>query len=111
MSSTDIADLQVNPSDLKLPKFLPEELLGLTFLREMDDGKSYRAKIVRQTIDSETANHKKMKFLVKIGEGKFDDILIITCSLIVLNNNKSVKKKTQITKNGHLFQSRIIKVH
>ena len=75
MSSTDIADLHVNPSDLKLPKFLPEDLLGLTFLREMDDGKAYRAKIVRQIIDNEAANHKKIKFLVEIGEGQFDEIL------------------------------------
>jgi hypothetical protein len=66
MSSSNIADL---------PKFLPEELLGLTFLRELDDGKSYRAKIVQNIIDNDNSNHEKIKFLVEIGEGQFDETL------------------------------------
>ena len=35
----------VNRSDLKLPKFTPDELMGLTFIRETSDGQKVRAKI------------------------------------------------------------------
>jgi hypothetical protein len=62
-------------SYLKLPKFSPEELIGKTFTREMDDGKTYYAKIVQKILDAEAENHQNIKFLVKIGEGDFDEII------------------------------------
>ena len=58
-----------DPSSLKLPKFSPEELIGLTFLRETDDGQRYRARIVRKTLDNDAQNHEKIKFLVTLGNG------------------------------------------
>jgi Reverse transcriptase (RNA-dependent DNA polymerase) len=75
MSASDVADINVNPSDLKLPKFTPSELLGLTFLRELDDGNTYRATVARKIIDKEAEDHNHAKFLVEIGEGKFDEII------------------------------------
>jgi hypothetical protein len=75
MSSSDVAGLKICPSDLKLPKFLPDELMGITFLRELDDGQTYRAKVARKIMDKDEDNHGQIKFLIEIGEGKFDEIL------------------------------------
>jgi hypothetical protein len=64
-----------DPSSLNLPKFSPEELTGLTFLREMDNGQKYRATIVQKILDNDAQNHEKIKFLVKLGDGEFDEIV------------------------------------
>ena len=75
MSATDIAGLDINPSDLRLPRFTPEELLGKVFVRNLDDNKSYRAKVIRKIIDQDAENHKNIKFLVELGDGEFDEII------------------------------------
>ena len=64
-----------NPSSLNLPKFSPEELTGLTFIREMDDGQKYQATIVQKILDHDSQNHEKIKFLVKLGHGEYDEII------------------------------------
>ena len=68
ISTTDIL-VHNDPCSFNLPKFSPDELLGLTFLRHMDDGQTYRAEIVRNILDNDAANHERIKFLVSIGEG------------------------------------------
>jgi hypothetical protein len=65
----------IDTSSLKLPKFSLEELTGITFTREMDDGRSYRAKIVQKILDNDAANHEKIKFLVRTSDGEFDEII------------------------------------
>ena len=75
MSATDIADLDINPSDLKLPRFSPDELIGKLFVRDLEDGKSYRARVVRKIMDQDAENHKNIKFLVELGDGEFDEII------------------------------------
>ena len=84
MSATDIADLDINPSDLKLPRFSPDELIGKVFVRELDDNNSYRAKVIRKIIDHDSHNHKNIKFLVELGDGEFDEIIHYNtlCNLI-----------------------------
>ena len=62
-------------STFKLPKFSPEELLGVTFLREMENGEKYRAQVVRKILDNEALNHERIKFLVSLGDGEFDEII------------------------------------
>jgi hypothetical protein len=62
-------------SSRKLPMFSPDELTGITFLRELDNGKSYKAKVVQKILDQDAANHQNIKFLVKIGENEFDEII------------------------------------
>ena len=74
-SSNDIAGNPADQSELKLPKFSPEELIGQSFIREMDDGQNYRARVVRKIIDKDAENHQHIKFLIEIGEGKFDEII------------------------------------
>ena len=65
----------VNRSDLKLPKFKPEELMGLTFIRETADGQKVRAKIVRQIVTQEDSAHENLKFLIELGEAQFDELI------------------------------------
>ena len=75
LSTNDIAGDQVSQSRLKLPKFSPEELIGRTFIRDMDDGQKYRARVVQKILDKDAENHQNIKFLLQIGEGKFDEII------------------------------------
>jgi hypothetical protein len=44
-SASDLSGLDIDSPDLKLPHFSPDELLGLTFVRDMDDGSKLRAKV------------------------------------------------------------------
>jgi hypothetical protein len=74
-NTTDLAPVPVNPSELKLPRFTPEQLLGVTFVRELDDSKSYRAKIVRRIKDKQDEDSAAIKFIVELGEVEYDEIL------------------------------------
>ena len=75
MSSTDVAGLDIDPSELKLPRFSPDELVGKVFVRSLDDGKNYRAKVVRKIQDHDADCHKNIKFLVELGDGEYDEII------------------------------------
>jgi hypothetical protein len=75
LSSVDLASLDINPSDKKLPRFSPDKLMGRTFIRQLDDGTSYRAKILRKIQDHNAESHNKIKFLVELGDGDFDEII------------------------------------
>eukprot|EP00957_Ditylum_brightwellii_P053256 4038058-Ditylum_brightwellii.AAC.1 len=73
-SASDRLDLP-DPTALEVPKFSPEELLGLTFLRETDTGEQFRAKITRKVLDREAEDHQAIKFLVTIGDGELEEII------------------------------------
>jgi hypothetical protein len=75
MSSSDIAGLHIDPTSLKLPKFSPDELMGRTFIQTDDEGNHYAAKVVRKITEQDSENETKIKFIVEIGEGKYDKIL------------------------------------
>ena len=47
---------------ISLSTFSPEELIGMTFLRDVDDGQRLRAKVVRHVIDCDAQNHHNLKF-------------------------------------------------
>jgi len=49
-STADIRGLSIDPSGLRLPKLSPEELLGLTFIKE-SDGQKFRCKVVHKIND------------------------------------------------------------
>jgi hypothetical protein len=74
-STTDLAGLDINPSDLKMPRFSPDKLLGKTFVRTLDAGTSYRATMLRKIQDLDAENHANIKFLVELGDGEFDEII------------------------------------
>jgi hypothetical protein len=72
-----VSDLtgNVDTSSLQLPTISPEELSGITFARKMDYERSYYAKIAQKILDNDAANHEKIKILVRIGDGEFDEII------------------------------------
>jgi hypothetical protein len=83
-----VSDLtgQHDTSSLQLPKFSPDNLIGKTFVREMDDGNTYRAQIIQKILDCDAENHQNIKFLVKLGDGDFDEIITYnTLSKIIEN--------------------------
>jgi len=59
----------------ELPKFSPEELIGVTFLRETQDGEKVRAKIVRKVIDRDAEDHKNIKMLVSLGADEIEELI------------------------------------
>jgi hypothetical protein len=73
-NSSDIAGINVDPSELKLPYFTPDELLNRTFLHEVD-GQRMRARVVRKIMDNDAHNHQNIKFLLEVGAGEFDEII------------------------------------
>jgi hypothetical protein len=75
-SASDLTGLDIDPPNLKLPHFSPDELLGLTFIRDMPDGSKHRASVARKIRDDDAANHQKIRFLIEIGtEGELDEII------------------------------------
>ena len=46
---------------VNLPRFSPEEPLGLTFLYDTGDGERVRAKIVKKIQDKDAENHEQIK--------------------------------------------------
>jgi hypothetical protein len=60
--------LGIDPSKLKLPKLSPDELLGITFLRDT---------VVSKTKDKDAENHENLKFVcvLPVGDSNFDEIL------------------------------------
>ena len=45
-----------------MPRFSPDELIGKTFVRTLDDGNSYQATVLRNIQDLEAENHANIKF-------------------------------------------------
>ena len=58
-----------------LPKLSPEELVGITFIRNDENGNNIRAKVVQKINDDDAANHQTIKFLVEKGNGDIDEIM------------------------------------
>ena len=74
-SASDLSGLNVDPPNLKLPHFSPDELVGLTFIHDTADGQKFRAKVARKIVDHDAANHQKIRFLVEMSNGQLDEIL------------------------------------
>ena len=66
---------ELDPTRQDLPKYSPEQLLGLTFLCETEDGDLIRAKVTRQILDRDAQNHHNMKFLITVGDDAYEEIL------------------------------------
>jgi hypothetical protein len=74
--ASDLIGLDIDPPNLKLPHFSPDELLGLTFIRDMPDGSKHCASVARKIRDDDADDHQKIRFLIEIGtEGELDEIL------------------------------------
>jgi hypothetical protein len=68
-SHTENIDFEIPTPLLKLAQFAPDALLCKTFVRTLDDGKSYRAIVVRKSQHHDAENHTCIKFLVELGDG------------------------------------------
>ena len=72
---TTTADLMDDPSEIKIPVFAPDELLGLTFLREQEDGTRVRAEVIKKVLDRDAAEHQNIKFLLKLSDGELEELI------------------------------------
>jgi hypothetical protein len=59
----------------QLPSFDPDDLIGRTFLWPMGNGEHHRATIIRKVIDNSDGNDMEVKFLLKIDDGRVDEIV------------------------------------
>ena len=50
----------------ELPKFSPSELIGRTFLMDMENGERVKAQVMRKLNDWDAHNHQNIKFLLKL---------------------------------------------
>jgi hypothetical protein len=73
-NSTEVAGKTINPSDLKLPCFSPDELLGQHFLHEIDGEKVY-ATVMKKILDRDAENHDKIKLLVQLRGGELEEVI------------------------------------
>jgi hypothetical protein len=64
-NSSDIAGVNVDPMELKLPYFFPGELLTRTFLHKVD-GQWMRVKDVLKVIDNNVHNHQSINFCLRL---------------------------------------------
>ena len=55
---------------VKLPKFTPEQLIGLTYLHDTGNGEKVRATVLKKLQDHSANNHQNIKMLVGVGEDK-----------------------------------------
>jgi hypothetical protein len=58
-----------------LHKFSPEELIGLTFIRELPDGQRVRAEVSRRLEEWDAKNHINIRFLLTIGDAQIEEIM------------------------------------
>ena len=72
--------------NINLPKFLTEELIGMTFLKTLpnSDGESIHAKVVHQIMDCDAENHSQIKFLLSLRDGELKELISYNkpCDLI-----------------------------
>ena len=60
----------------KSTKFSSDELMWRTFIHTYEEGNyHYAAKVVRNITENDSKNENTIKFIVEIGEGKYDEIL------------------------------------
>lgn len=83
-SVTDFIPPQYKSSVIELPSFSPTELLGKHYIHTADDGCKYNARVIKKISDRDAANHEKIKFLVELGDGTYEDIVsyVELCDII-----------------------------
>eukprot|EP00977_Amphora_coffeiformis_P016109 scaffold4889_cov136-Amphora_coffeaeformis.AAC.2 len=83
---------------IKLPKFSPEELLGLTFLHDVDDGQQVRAKIVKKILDRDAKNHERIKMLITYDDDKIEEIVAYNklCDIVAEQHEKELNGEADL---------------
>ena len=98
-SASDRTGLDIDPPNLKLPHFSPDDLLGLTFIRDMPDGRKFRATVARKIKDDDAANHQKIRFLVEMSNGELDEVIAYNelSNIIEDQHNKELQEPDSAT--------------
>jgi hypothetical protein len=55
--------------EVRIPKFSPDDLLGMQFIYTKDDGKEVKATVKSKVHDRDAKDHQKIKMLVDLGDG------------------------------------------
>ena len=81
-----------------LPRFSPEELLGLTFLHELPDGQRVRAKIVKKIMDRDAENHQRVKMLVSYDDDKVEEVIAYNelCDIVEEQHDKEASGEADL---------------
>ena len=79
----------------KLPTFSIDQLMERTFLYDLKDGQRVRAQIIKKIDDQDARNHQKIKFLCKLGDDKFEEILTYNeiCHLCEQQDEEDIENK------------------
>ena len=74
---------------VKLPRFAPDKLLGMTFLHDIGDGQVVRAKIVKKVEDLDAKNHERIKMLVSYDDDRIEEIITYNklCDIVAEQHN------------------------
>jgi hypothetical protein len=59
-----------------LPKFAPNELIGLTFLHDTGDGQRVRATITKKILDRDAENHERIKMLITYDDDRVEELIM-----------------------------------
>ena len=49
--------------------------MGLSFLKELDDGQKVRAEVINKLNDMDSTNHQNIKFILKLGDGEVEELI------------------------------------
>ena len=81
-----------------LPRFSPEELIGLTFLHDLEDGQRVRAKIVKKILDRDAENHERIKMLLSYDDGKVEEIVSYNelCDIVAEQHDKEASGEQEV---------------
>ncbi len=75
-ATSELIPAAENPLETRIPNFSPDEMVGLHFLKQQEDGTMIGAKVKQKTNDLEAQNHQNIKMLVKVGdEDGYEEIM------------------------------------
>jgi len=88
----DSFDVPVN-----IPRFSPEELIGLTFLHDTGDQR-LRAKIVKKVRDRDAENHERIKMLISYGDDEVEELMSYNelCDIVSEQIDQELKGEKEI---------------
>ena len=79
-----------------LPKFSPDELIGLTFLHDVENGERVRAKIIKKIHDRDAENHERIKMLLSYDDGRIEELIAYNelCDIVAEQHDREARGET-----------------
>ena len=74
------------------PRFSPDELIGLTFLHDVENGQRVRAKIIKKIMDRDADNHERIKMLLSYDDGRVEELMSYNelCDIVAEQHDKEL---------------------